>query len=102
MPSSRPSPPPSSAPRTCSPATCSPRTTPNPLWRYPMLSDEQFGEGLGARLRSETTDLEPGWSAATLRRRHARHVATVRAAVLAPALVAVVATALVAVGGTGR
>ncbi|MEV8517418.1 hypothetical protein [Dactylosporangium sp. NPDC051484] len=68
-----------------------------------MLSDEQFGERLGARLRAEVADVEPEpGRPAALRRRHARHVATVRAAVIVPTLAAVVATGLITVGGMGR
>jgi hypothetical protein len=68
-----------------------------------VLSDEEFGERLAAQMRFEVADIQPdpGWPAA-LRRRHARHVVTMRAAVVGPALAVVVATALVAAGGTGR
>lgn len=68
-----------------------------------MLSDEQFGERLGARLQSEVADVhpDPDWPAA-LRRRHMRRVVALRTMVLAPAFAVVVATALVAVGSTGR
>lgn len=68
-----------------------------------MLSDEEFGERLAGQMRSEVAGIQsdPGWPAA-LRRRHARHVVAVRAAVLVPAFAVVVAMALVAVGGAGR
>jgi hypothetical protein len=68
-----------------------------------MLSDDEFGERLGAQMRAEVADMQPGpgWTTA-LRRRHARYAMTVRVAALVPALAVVVSTALVAAGGAGR
>lgn len=59
-----------------------------------MLSDEEFGQALGTRLRTELADIEPLPRLATaVRRRHARHTRAVR---LATSVVAALAVALTA------
>ena len=66
-----------------------------------MLTEDEFGQALGVRMRAELEDLEPvPGLAATVRRRQARRQLAVRVATSGAAAVAVVATIGVVHAGT--
>src|SRR5688572_20008111 len=71
-------------------------------WRFPMSTDEQYGQDLAVRLRQELHEVRAAPDLTrTLRRRQARRAWALRTAIAAPVAAAAIAAVLVSTTGPG-